>query len=101
MAKNNRFYELTDLYEIAAEADRFHALKTIVEQEGGQVLLEHYLKNVVACIDMLKAYADLPHEKLIAICASLTVNLESARALARAGDNLALADEALEEALRA
>lgn len=100
IAKGNRYFEQTEAYEIAAEADKFHSLKTLLDQEGGRILLDHYIKKTVGGVDQLSGYADMPHEKLIALCAFITTNLESARALARAGDNLAMADEALEEALR-
>lgn len=99
-AKDNQYYELTDLYEIAGEADKFHALKTILDQEGGQVLLEHYIKSAVAGVDALAQYETLSYERLISICALIHSNLQSARALSRAADNLSMADEALEEALQ-
>lgn len=98
--KNNPYAELTEVYEIAGEADKFHALKVILEQEGGQILLKHYIESAVRGIDGLSQYQSLTHPELVALCALITTNLQSARALTRAADNLSMADEALEEALR-
>lgn len=100
VAKGNPYFEQTELFDLAKEADQFHALKTLAEQEGGQLLLKHYITSAVAGIDKLAQFGSLSHAELIAVCAHISVNLDAARSLARAAENLALADEALEEALR-
>ena len=98
--KDNSYLELTELQEIANEADKFHALKTLLDQEGGQIILKHHIDSVVRGVDGLANYRHMDRDQLVSVAAMITTNLEMARALTRAAKNLEMADEALEEALR-
>lgn len=99
LTKNNQYYNLTELKEIAEDADKFHALKTVFDQEGGKVLVEALITNVINGVDRLSSYADMSRDELVSLAAQITISLNTARALTRAEENMSLADEQLQEAL--
>lgn len=98
--KGNPYFELTEVYAIAEDADKFHALKTLLDQEGGQILLNHHIEAVKRGVEGLSSYQHLDRDQLVSIAALITTNLDMARALSRAAGNLEMADEALDDALR-
>lgn len=97
--KNNPYFELTELREIAEDADKFHSLKVVFEQEGGQLIVGALTKDIMGNIDRLSQYQSMSRDDLVSVAASITTQLGILRALTGAEENLRLADEALEEEL--
>lgn len=82
------------------DADKYHALKTIFDQDGGQILVDSLIDDVVSSIERLENYAELSRDQMVSLVARMTTSLNLARALTRAEENHRLADEALKDALR-
>lgn len=88
--------------DIANDADNYHALKTVLDMQGGKALVDALIATAVSNVNRFTAnYAELTRDDMVAIAATIEVNLEMARTLTRASENLENADEALAEALRA
>lgn len=99
--EQNSYLDLTDLKDLAFEADRFHALKVLMEQEGGQVLCDTLISDVVAAMNVLVGhYPSMDRDQLVSMIARMEASLNMTRALYRAADNLEAVDADLEEALR-
>jgi hypothetical protein len=99
--ENNQYLSLTDLEEVAKDADRYHALKVLHDSEGGQVLIDTLISDVVLGVNQLESYKDMSRDELVSVAARITTCLNTARALSRAAENLEYADEELEDRLRA
>lgn len=85
---------------ILADVSNSAALEATANSEGGKILIESLTADALADIDALTGgYKKLPHVELMALCASLEKNLDTIRALKRAGTNKKLAREALAELL--
>ena len=98
--KTNPYYDLTQIREAAEDADKYHALKTVFDQEGGQVLVDTLIAEVTHCVDLLDNYADMNRDQIVSIVAAMVAAKNLARSLTRAEENLTYADELLDEALR-
>ena len=97
--KNNPFFEQTEAFSIAIDADKYYALKVLHEQEGGQVLVQELIDLAVNGIDSLAGYKEMSRDELVTVACTITTLLSVARSLTRAEENLSLADEALKETL--
>jgi hypothetical protein len=85
---------------MVADADRYHGLKVLSESEGGKVLTDTLIKDVMFCIGRLENYDKMERDEMVSIIARMTTTLNTARAIARAADNLEYVDMSLDEALR-
>lgn len=89
------------LKEAAEDADRYHALKRVLDSEGGELLCESLIADAMRCFDAMAAnHRTLNHAEFISLSAQAQSALTLARALTRAAENLKAADEALSDALR-
>lgn len=82
------------------DADNYHALKVLADTEGGQILINTHIKDVVHCVNRLERYHEMERDEIVSILAQMTSGLNTARALSRAAKNLSYVDEQLDEALR-
>lgn len=99
--KENPNYDEGLLNEIADDADKYHALKTVMDQEGGEILVDSLITDVARYVDRLaSSHAELTLSEFISLSARIEVSLGMARSLTRAGKNLEGADEALKASLR-
>ena len=98
--KANPYFDQTLLHEMVEDANNYHSLKVLCETEGGQVLVDTLIKDVVASISKLENYDSMTRDQIIAVIARMVTSLNTARALTRAAENLEYVDEALDEALR-
>jgi hypothetical protein len=71
-----------ELQAMVEDSDRLHDLKAVLNQKGGQILVDALMADVVASVDFLSnSYKTISHAEIMAHCASLQVNLNLVRAL--------------------
>lgn len=93
--------ERPELEPMAKDADLYHSLEAIANQEGGKVLIKTLMDDTVDSIEALvSGYKKMSLPDMQAYCATIAANLGVIRALTRSGKNKKLVDEALEEALK-
>lgn len=97
---HNPYYEQTELFEAAKDADNYHALKSVFDQEGGQLLVKALIDDVVMGLNQLDNYSTMSRDELVSVIARISHARGLANALTNASSNLAAADELLEEALQ-
>ena len=85
---------------IKDDIDRYNALKAILAQDGGKLLVNTLLKDVVHGLDSLSQYHKMNRDELVSLAARITVSLSIVRSLTRSEDQQELATELLEEQLR-
>lgn len=95
--KNKQTDAITAIVE---DADKYQSLKAIFDQDGGKLLVDALIQDVVGSIGKLENYPSMTRDELVAVIARLSTSLNMARTLTRAEKNSSLADEALEDALR-
>jgi len=99
--KKNPHLQADVLYEIAEDVDKYAALKDVCLSPGGEILVETLFDDAANITDDIAAnYSRYKLEDFQARSARLSVVLNLARSLLRAGENLEGADETLKEALR-
>lgn len=99
-AKDKPYLDYDAIAEIANDADKMHDLKAVFDMEGGKILVDALLRDVVGNVNKLSAmYGELSHSQLISLAAAISVNIELVRTLTRSTENLKNADEALKDAL--
>ena len=97
---NNPYINYEALEGLAEDADKLHDLKTVFDMEGGKVLVDALISDVVNAVSKLSSnYSELTRDQLVSVAAHISVNLALARTLTRSTENLKYADEALKEAL--
>lgn len=83
------------------DLDTYHALKTLANSDGGKVLVDGLLKDIVGTIGVLEnSYRTLSHIELIGHCAALSEKLSLMRILTRAGTNYDELKKLLKDALQ-
>lgn len=86
--------------EIQKDLKRISALEALKNSDGGKILIESCLQDVVSSIDTLRSgYTTLSHIELISHCARLKERLDLYRALINADNNKKIIEDALKEAL--
>ena len=85
---------------IEKDVDDFAALAAVAKTDGGKILVQTLMADVVGAVERLTNYKGKTLDELISICADLNANLSLVRTLTRAEKNKKLAQEALEEALQ-
>lgn len=99
--KDNSHLDKDVLFEIAEDADQYHALKVLLDQEGGSLLVDNLLADVLASVEQLAgSYQTLTLQQFIGFSARISSSLGTARSITRAAENLKGADELLTERLR-
>lgn len=89
-----------EIETLADQADQIHAIKVMAQTEGGEVLLQLTLSDVVNTVNELAAnYKKYSHTDLIAVCATLSAHYNMARLLAGAEANEKALQEILADAL--
>jgi hypothetical protein len=92
--------ERPEVLDAATHADELHALKTLYDTDGGKMLVDLLLKDVVYAVRNLSAcYKTATHTELIAIIAKLSSDLDTAKLLLNAKEGLEILDKELQEAL--
>lgn len=98
--QSNPYINYDALEGLADDADKLHDLKAIFDMEGGKMLVDALITDVVGSVDRLASgYADLTRDEFASLAAHISVNLALARTLTRSTENLKYADEALKDAL--
>lgn len=98
--QNNPYINYDALEGLADDADKLHDIKAIFDMEGGKILVDALIADVVSSVDRLASgYSELTHDQFAALAAHISVNLSLARTLTRSTENLKYADEALKDAL--
>lgn len=72
------------LLEAMEDADRLHALKVVLDQEGGRMLVDAMMTDAIATINkLIGGYrdSDVTETQLRAWCAQLDINLSTVRTL--------------------
>jgi hypothetical protein len=85
---------------IEKDVDDFSALAAVAKSDGGKILVQTLMTDVVGAVERLTNYKGKTLDELISICADLNANLSLVRTLTRAEKNKKLAQEALQEALQ-
>lgn len=85
---------------IEKDVDDFAALAAVAKSDGGKILVQTLMTDVVGAVERLTNYKGKTLDELISICADLNANLSLVRTLTRAEKNKKLAQEALQEALQ-
>jgi hypothetical protein len=86
--------------EIKDDLSKISALEAVKNSEGGKILIESCLADVVSSVDTLcVGYTSLNHIELVAHCARLKERLDLYRVLVNAKRNKKMVLEALKEAL--
>jgi acyl-CoA reductase-like NAD-dependent aldehyde dehydrogenase len=90
-----------ELEALADDLDKSHALDALSVSEGGKILTEALITNVIDTIEVLSAsYEKASHMELVSHCASLRFNLALLRSIKRAKKNKLALKEMLAEALQ-
>lgn len=98
--ESNPYLDYTELKEIAEDAEKYHALKVMMQSDGGQVLIESLVQDIVMGLNQLESYSSLSRDEMVSIIARISSSRHLIQALQNADENLKDADEALEDALR-
>lgn len=87
--------ELADMLE---DSERLHALKVVLDQEGGKMLVDSLLADIIGAVNRL-AYESRTstHVELLADCATLRANMDIVQVLHQAKSNEKEIDEILRE----
>ena len=87
--------------EIAADIGKYSDLEALYLTEGGQMLVQGNLDDVMSCINTLSLkYHSLTQSEFIALCAEMKTKLDLVQALAHSPKNKADAVEALRDKLK-
>jgi hypothetical protein len=90
-----------DVKDLANETDKYFALEVLSESEGGKIVINSHIKDIVNTIDTLSAkYKALTHIEMVALCADMKTKIDVVRTLTRAKKNRIALQDALEEALK-
>jgi hypothetical protein len=82
--------------EILDDIWKYKAIQAILNQEGGEILLNSAYRDVKNSVDLLAtSYKTASHADLITLCATLKVNLDLLRVFRNSKTNQELAEEAL------
>lgn len=83
------------------DIDTFSALKTLKDSDGGKILIDNLLKDIVNTVGVLEnQYRTLSHIELIGHCAALSEKLSLMRVLTRSSKNLKDLKEMLKNSLQ-
>lgn len=64
------------LKDAAHDAEKYKALKAVMDQEGGRILVDSLMEDVAGSVNRLASgYKDMAEVEMRAICAFLQVNL--------------------------
>ena len=86
--------------QIKKDLKKFTALQALSISEGGKILKDTCLKDIVSCVDSIAYYSKVPSlEDFISISARLNEKLAMYRVLKNAKKNIELTEIALIEAL--
>lgn len=86
---------------IQKDLKKYTSLDAIASQEGGRLLTDSLIKDIVSIMDTLAvSYRNLKLEDFMALCATMGVNLTLLRTLTRSEKNKEGAKKALEAALK-
>lgn len=90
-----------EVREVHKDVKRFGALAGMAVSEGGKVLIDAYLVDIMTTMRTLaNGYKRFTHPELIAHCASLENKLDVVKTLSLAPENERLADDRLKELLK-
>lgn len=93
--------ELTEVVDLAEQADKLQDLKALHDTDGGKVLVRLLLTDVVNNVKRLcSSYRSATHVELMATIASIESNLDTAKLLIGAEEGMKVLDAELEDALR-
>lgn len=86
--------------QIKKDLKKFTALEALSNSEGGKVLKDTCLKDIVSCVESIAYYSKVPSlEEFISLSARLNEKLSTYMVLKNAKKNVELTEIALEEAL--
>lgn len=87
--------------DIADDLDKVAALSALTDTEGGKVLVESLIKDIMSDLDRISSgYKTLTNQEFIGIGASLKTNIDMVRVLSRAKENKKFLEELLEKELQ-
>ena len=90
-----------ELDEMVEESDKLHAIKVVLDQEGGKMLVDSLLTDTISSIELLtREYRTLSHADLIVNIARIEVYLSFVRTLYTARDNENQLNEYIKERLK-
>lgn len=90
-----------ELGQKADELDKAHALSVLAQTEGGKLLVEALVSDVISDISTISSrYKVLSHAELMAYCAALNANLTVMLSITRSKRNKDALQEQLEEMLK-
>ncbi len=82
--------------EILDDIGKYKAIQAILNQEGGEILLNTAYKEVKNSVDIIAgSYKTASQAELVTLCATLKVNLDFLRIFRNSKTNQELAEEAL------
>jgi hypothetical protein len=91
----------SEVEQLELESAKYHSLSALASSDGGKVLVETLLKDIVSCVDKLSYnYSAMTNEQFISIGAEIGAKLAVIRTLSRSENNKEVIDESLKEALR-
>lgn len=90
-----------NLQEMVEDSERLHALKVVLDQEGGRMLVEALLADAMGSVNRLTSgFKDMSHTEMISECALLRTNLSLVQTLSGASAQEKEIDEIIKEAMR-
>lgn len=92
---------MTKSKTIKKDVKKYTALKILSESDGGKILVDTMLKDIVSIVETLSyTIKPLKHEEYIHLAAKMSEKLSIYKSLINAPKNAKLAKEALAEALK-
>lgn len=92
--------ETSEVQDMIEDSNRLHSLKVVLDQEGGRMLVEALMEDVMGALNhVTSGYKTLNHAELMAQCATLKANLDLVSTLKRASLNEKELDEWIKEQL--
>lgn len=83
------------------QKDKYHALKTLLDQDGGKALVASLLTDVKNCVERIATgYKVMTYEEFLSVSAELSAKLSLARELTRAEQNEKYIDQQILDALQ-
>lgn len=100
-AIRKQFPENGKLAGIADDVQKYAAISSVANQEGGRILIGALIEDVITGVESAAyGYSTKTHAELMAVCAGLKANLDLMRILVRSHRNKDDARAALAEALK-
>jgi hypothetical protein len=90
-----------DLENLGDLVDKAHALSAIINTEGGQILIDDVVSDIINSINYLTNYYKTASQvEILTTCAFMKVNLDILHKVTRANKNYAALNETLKEAIK-